>query len=125
MDQNFTGGAARGRPALEFEHFGTAGTHDGNGLHLDGNGHARMLVDAGLLGKPSELGCWNNRQEAHMDDEAIKRPKTHEVGMPIDTMSVEELTDRIALLEGEIQRIRAAITARGATRQAAESMFKF
>ncbi|GLQ11804.1 hypothetical protein GCM10007913_37360 [Devosia yakushimensis] len=60
-----------------------------------------------------------------MDDEEIKRPKTHEVGMAIDTMSVEELTERIGLLEAEIVRLREAIEARGATRKAAEAAFKF
>ena len=60
-----------------------------------------------------------------MDEEAIKKPRAHEVGMPIDTMSVEELADRIALLEGEIARLKAAIDARGATRKAADSIFKF
>ncbi|OYX05153.1 MAG: DUF1192 domain-containing protein [Rhizobiales bacterium 32-66-8] len=60
-----------------------------------------------------------------MDDEAIKKPKAHEVGMPLDAMSVEELADRIALLEGEIGRLKAAIGARDATRKAAESIFKF
>ena len=60
-----------------------------------------------------------------MDDEAIKKPKAHEVGMPLDAMSVEELSDRIGLLEGEILRLRAAIDARGATRKAADSVFKF
>lgn len=59
-----------------------------------------------------------------MDEEAIKKPKAHEVGMPIDTMSVEELAERIALLEGEIARLKAAIDARDATRKAAESIFK-
>lgn len=60
-----------------------------------------------------------------MNDEEIKKPKGHEVGMPIDAMSVEELTDRIGLLEGEIARLRVAIDARGATRKAADSVFKF
>lgn len=60
-----------------------------------------------------------------MNDEEITKPKGHEVGMPIDVMSVEELADRIALLEGEITRLRVAIDARGATRKAAESVFKF
>ena len=59
-----------------------------------------------------------------MFDDEIKTPKGHEVGMPIDTMSVEELTQRIAMLEGEIARLHAAIKARGATRQAADAMFK-
>ncbi|WP_224703502.1 DUF1192 domain-containing protein [Devosia aquimaris] len=59
-----------------------------------------------------------------MDEDERKAPKTHEVGMVIDTMSVEELTQRIGLLEAEIDRLRAAIVARNATRQAAESIFK-
>jgi len=40
-------------------------------------------------------------------------------------MSVEELTERIGLLDAEIVRLKAAIEARGATRKAAESAFKF
>lgn len=60
-----------------------------------------------------------------MNDEEIKKPQGHEVGMNIDAMSVEELADRIVLLEGEIARLRVAIDARGATRKAAESVFKF
>jgi uncharacterized small protein (DUF1192 family) len=59
-----------------------------------------------------------------MFDEEVKKPKGHEVGMPIESMSVEELTERIGLLEGEIARLRAAIAARNATRAAAESAFK-
>jgi uncharacterized small protein (DUF1192 family) len=58
------------------------------------------------------------------DDEPVKKPKGHEVGMPIDTMSVEELTDRIAMLEGEIARLRAGIAARQKTRSAADALFK-
>ena len=60
-----------------------------------------------------------------MDEETFKKPTAHEVGMMLDTMSVEELEQRIGLLEGEIKRLRAAIDARGHTRKAAESIFKF
>ena len=60
-----------------------------------------------------------------MFDEEIKKPKGHEVGMPIDTMSMEELNERIALLEDEIKRLKAAINDRGATRKAADAAFKF
>lgn len=60
-----------------------------------------------------------------MDDDVIKKPKTHEVGMSLDAMSVEELEARMRLLEAEIARIQAAIEARGQTRKAAESIFKF
>jgi uncharacterized small protein (DUF1192 family) len=59
------------------------------------------------------------------DDDAIRKPKGHEVGMPIDTMSVEELEERIALLKGEIERLEQAIGARRNTRAAADSLFKF
>ncbi|KQX40491.1 hypothetical protein ASD04_07695 [Devosia sp. Root436] len=59
-----------------------------------------------------------------MFDEEIRKPKGHEVGMQLDTMSVEELNERIAMLEGEIARLKAAIEARGATRKAADAAFK-
>jgi uncharacterized small protein (DUF1192 family) len=57
-------------------------------------------------------------------DDEIKRPKGHEVGMPIDTMSVEELNDRIAILKAEIARLEQAIAARQKTRSEADSLFK-
>ena len=60
-----------------------------------------------------------------MFEEEIKKPKAHEVGMPIDTMSVAELEERIGQLEAEIARLRTAIEARGATRKAADAAFKF
>lgn len=59
------------------------------------------------------------------DDEPVKKPKTHEVGMPIDSLSVDELTERIALLQGEIGRLETAIEARKKTKDAANSLFKF
>ena len=59
------------------------------------------------------------------DDDEVKKPKGHEVGMNIETMSVDELTDRIALLENEISRLRAAIAARQKSRNDANSLFKF
>ena len=59
-----------------------------------------------------------------MFDEDVKKPKGHEVGMSIDTMSVEELAERIGLLEAEISRLKSAIDARGATRRAADAAFK-
>lgn len=59
------------------------------------------------------------------DDDRASRPATHEVGMTLDALSVAELEARIALLEGEIERLRAAIEARGKTRTAADAVFKF
>ena len=60
-----------------------------------------------------------------MDDDVIKKPMAHEVGMALEAMSVDELENRIGLLEGEIARLKAAVEARGATRKAADSVFKF
>ncbi len=58
------------------------------------------------------------------DDDEVKKPKGHEVGMILDAMSVEELTDRIALLEGEIARLRTAIDAKRKSKSAADAFFK-
>ena len=60
-----------------------------------------------------------------MFDDEVKKPKGHEVGMPIDTMSVEELTDRIGMLEAEIARLKAAIELKQKSKSAAASVFKF
>ena len=57
------------------------------------------------------------------DDEA-KKPRAHEVGMPIDTMSVEELEERIGMLKAEIARLEQAIAARQKVRSEADSLFK-
>ena len=59
------------------------------------------------------------------DEEKPEKPTRHEVGMPIDTLSVDELQDRINLLDGEIARLREAIAARQKTKSEAESLFKF
>jgi uncharacterized small protein (DUF1192 family) len=84
-----------------------------------------MLTDADLRRKPLRLDWWQlPARRLSMFDEEIKKPKGHEVGMPIDTLSVEELSERIGLLEAEIARLRRAIEARDATRKAAESAFK-
>ncbi len=84
-----------------------------------------MLDEVILSGKSGALSYGVNNRRLSMDDEEVSKPKRHEVGMPIDTMSVEELSERIGLLEAEIARLRAAIEARGATRKAADAVFKF
>ena len=60
-----------------------------------------------------------------MEEEARKAPTSHDVGMPLDALSVTELEERIVLLETEIARLRAAIAAKGDSRRAAEAAFKF
>jgi uncharacterized small protein (DUF1192 family) len=58
------------------------------------------------------------------DEEAVKKPKGHEVGMVLDALSVEELDERIALLEAEIARLRLAIDAKRKSKSEADSFFK-
>ncbi|MBI4921835.1 MAG: DUF1192 domain-containing protein [Devosia nanyangense] len=58
------------------------------------------------------------------DDDLPKKPKAHEVGMLLDAMSVEELSDRIALLEAEIARLKAAIEHKQKSKSVADSLFK-
>jgi len=57
------------------------------------------------------------------DDERIEKPAL-QIGEDLATISVEELQQRITLLEAEIERLRAEIEAKTATRAAAEDFFK-
>jgi uncharacterized small protein (DUF1192 family) len=59
-----------------------------------------------------------------MFDDEVRKPKAHEVGMNIDAMSVDELGDRIAMLEAEIARLKGAIAARNKHKNEAASIFK-
>ena len=58
------------------------------------------------------------------DDQEVKKPKGREIGLILDAMSVDELTDRIAMLEGEIARLRAAIESKQKSKSAADAFFK-
>ncbi|MCP3473769.1 DUF1192 domain-containing protein [Bradyrhizobium sp. CCGUVB1N3] len=60
-----------------------------------------------------------------MDDDDRPRKKiTHEIGQDLSLLSVEELTERIALLKSEIARLEEAATKKRASRDAANSIFK-
>ena len=52
------------------------------------------------------------------------KPPAHAVGEPLDTLSVAELSERIALLQAEIARLEAARTAKAAAGTAADSFFR-
>jgi uncharacterized small protein (DUF1192 family) len=76
--------------------------------------------------KAERLGLPRSAREVRLfEDEESKKPKAHEVGMLLDTLSIEELRDRIGLLEGEIARLQAAIEAKQKSKSAAASVFKF
>ncbi|MDI7860556.1 DUF1192 domain-containing protein [Rhizobiaceae bacterium n13] len=61
---------------------------------------------------------------SHFDDDRPKKPTAHDVGSDLSMMSVEELNDRIALLQGEIARLEAEILKKSAGRKAAEDLFR-
>jgi uncharacterized small protein (DUF1192 family) len=59
------------------------------------------------------------------DDDSKPRKKiTHEIGQDLSLLSVEELTERIALMTSEIERLQAAAAKKRASKQAADSFFK-
>ncbi|KQP58991.1 DUF1192 domain-containing protein [Methylobacterium sp. Leaf112] len=62
-----------------------------------------------------------------MRDDDETRPESspaHRVGEPLDTLSVADLAERIALLQREIARLEAARDAKHAAREAAGSIFR-
>ncbi|MEP6829163.1 MAG: DUF1192 domain-containing protein [Rhizomicrobium sp.] len=68
-----------------------------------------------------------NAKEVAMDIEDLaprKKPPLIQLGEDISALSAHELEARIARLEEEIARCKAAIESRHATKSAAESFFK-
>ncbi|MBO6717412.1 MAG: DUF1192 domain-containing protein [Rhizobiaceae bacterium] len=61
---------------------------------------------------------------ALMDEEPLKRAKAHEIGQDLSLLSVEELETRIAVLKEEIVRIEQELSQKGATRAAADALFR-
>ena len=58
------------------------------------------------------------------DDDKPKKKVSHEIGQDLSLLSVEELADRIALLNAEISRLQSSMTLKRATRDAADRFFK-
>jgi uncharacterized small protein (DUF1192 family) len=58
------------------------------------------------------------------EDEAPRKKITHEIGQDLSLLSVEELSERIALLTGEITRLQEAAAKKRASKDAADSFFK-
>ena len=58
------------------------------------------------------------------DDDKAKKKISHEVGQDLTLLSVEELAERIALLQSEIQRLQSSMQLKRATRDAADRFFK-
>jgi uncharacterized small protein (DUF1192 family) len=58
------------------------------------------------------------------DDDRPRKKISHEIGQDLSLLSVEELTDRIAMLSAEVERLREAMTKKRASKDAANSFFK-
>ena len=58
------------------------------------------------------------------DDDRPKKKISHEIGQDLSLLSVEELTERIALMNSEIERLQAAMTRKRASKDVASSFFK-
>ena len=61
---------------------------------------------------------------ALFDDEPRKLKRVHEIGQDLATLSVGELEERIGQLREEIVRLEAEMQAKGATKSAADALFK-
>jgi uncharacterized small protein (DUF1192 family) len=75
----------------------------------------------------SRRHCAVWRQEKRMaieDDDKPRKKVTHEIGQDLSLLSVEELTERIALMTSEIERLQVAMTKKRASKEAANNFFK-
>jgi uncharacterized small protein (DUF1192 family) len=58
------------------------------------------------------------------EDDRPKKKIAHEIGQDLTLLSVSELAERIQLLQDEIERLRADISKKQASRGAADQFFK-
>ncbi len=57
-------------------------------------------------------------------DDLPKRKVTHEIGQDLALLSAGELSERVALLKGEIARIEGEMARKRASKSAADNFFK-
>jgi uncharacterized small protein (DUF1192 family) len=58
------------------------------------------------------------------DDDKPRKKITHEIGQDLSLLSVEDLTERVAQMNSEIERLQQAVTKKRASKDAANSFFK-
>ncbi|UGY17827.1 DUF1192 domain-containing protein [Bradyrhizobium septentrionale] len=58
------------------------------------------------------------------EDDRPKKKISHEIGQDLYLLSVEDLTERIALLTAEVDRLKEAMTKKRASKDAADAFFK-
>ena len=61
---------------------------------------------------------------AIFDDEPQKPKRIHEIGQDLSLLSVGELSERIDQLKAEIARLEAELASKGASRTAADALFR-
>ena len=70
------------------------------------------------------VAVWEPAMAAIDDDDRPKKKISHEIGQDLYLLSVKELDERIALLQGEIARLEADKNGKQASRQTADQFFK-
>jgi uncharacterized small protein (DUF1192 family) len=58
------------------------------------------------------------------DEPMRPKARTHELGQDLSTLSIEELDERVAVLEAEIARLKEARASKEASRDAASAFFR-
>ena len=58
------------------------------------------------------------------DDDKPRKKVTHDIGQDLSLLSVEELAERIALMNSEIERLQQAMVKKRASKDAADRFFK-
>jgi uncharacterized small protein (DUF1192 family) len=58
------------------------------------------------------------------EDDRPKKKPVHEIGQDLALLSVEELNDRISLLNSEVDRVQEALAKKRASRSVADQFFK-
>ena len=58
------------------------------------------------------------------EDDRPKKKIVHEIGQDLALLSIKELEERIALLDEEIGRLKAAIASKQGSRNVADQFFK-
>jgi uncharacterized small protein (DUF1192 family) len=61
---------------------------------------------------------------AIFDDEPTKPVRVHVIGQDLSRLSADELVERIGQMKAEIARLEAELSTKGATKAAAEALFR-
>ncbi len=59
-----------------------------------------------------------------LDEKSRPKPSTHVIGQDLALLSVDELDERVTMLQAEIERLKAMRAKKDASRHVADSVFK-